>query len=138
MQDLLTMFIAIFAWCVLGIIVYIGFVKLQITERDTTFPEEEKFAPEKNYIGRGGMDGARAVRKPFARLTLYPDFFVAAFKTQRRMFPYSAITDLRQYTRNKQTWLLINATQPDTGREFEMYFLNNNLDTVQQAIEAKR
>lgn len=138
MQDLLVLIIAISSWIVLGIIMYVAFLKMQITERDTTFPEEDILSPESNFIGRGGMDGARAVRRPFARLTLYPHFFVAAFKTQRRMFPYSAITELKPYTRRNQTWLLINATQPDTGREFEMYFLNKDLETVQKAIEEKR
>ena len=138
MQDLLVLFIAIGSWIVLGFIIYWGFLRLQIIERDTRFPEEEPIKPECNFIGRGGMDGARAVRKPFARLTLYHDFFVASFKAQRRMFPYSAITELRPYTRHNQTWLLINATQPETGREFELYFLNNDLEIVRKAIEEKR
>ena len=138
MQDLLVVFLAIGVWLAFGVVIYIGFVKLQITERDTRFPEENTEEPECNFVGRGGMDGARPVRRPFARLTLYSDFFVASFKTQRRMFPYSAITKLEPYDRRGQQWLLINATQPDTGREFEMYFLNADIDAVQKAIEEKR
>lgn len=138
MVDLLVLIVAVIAWFLFGGVMYLGFLKLQITERDTKFAEEETASPESNFIGRGGMNGARPTRKPFSRLTLYPDFFVASFKAQRRMFPYSAITKLEPYTRQNKTWLLINATQPDTEREFEMYFLNRDLDTVQKAIEDKR
>ena len=138
MTDLIVVFIAIGAWMGLGGIMYVAFLKMQIVERDTKFLEEKVAEPEINFIGRGGMNGARPVRKPFARLTLYSEFFVASFKTQRRMFPYSAITKLEPYDRRGQEWLLINATQPGTGREFEMYFRNNELDAVLQAIQEKR
>jgi hypothetical protein len=138
MSELMVLIVAVCAWFAFGGVMLAGFIHLQITERDTRFKEEDDVEPEQNYIGRGGMDGARPVRRPFARLTLYPNFFVASFKAQRRMFPYTGITKLEPYTRKGKSWLLINATQPDTGREFEMYFLNNDLDAIQRAIEEKR
>ncbi|MFP6583608.1 MAG: hypothetical protein VCD00_13780 [Candidatus Hydrogenedentota bacterium] len=138
MKDIYTLYLAISAWIGLGVIVYVAFVRMQLVERDTKFPQEEGVEPEANYHGRGGWNGARAVRNPFARLSLYGDFFVAGFKTQRIVLPYSAITKLEPHERSGKTWLLINATDPETDKNYEMYFLNPEIDAIQKSIESKR
>lgn len=140
-KDIAFMLIAIGAWCTLGIIIFKGFIWLQIQERDTPFPEEAGQSPERLHIGRGGMNGARPTRKKFSRLALYSDFFVAGFKAQRVALPYSAITSIELYDRNKRdknSWLMIRATQPETEKEFEIYFLHAKIDDIYAAVESKR
>ncbi len=136
-QELIVVIAAIGAWCILGMVIYVGFVYMQFQERDTPFPEEDGQTPDSTHIGRGGMNGARPTRKQFSRLVLYSDFFVAGFKTQRVALPYSAITDVERLPRGKQSWLMIRATQPDTEKEFQIYFYNKDLDTIHEAFKAK-
>lgn len=138
MEDIYTLYLAIAAWFALAIVVYVGFVKMQLMERDTKFPEEQGLTPEATYHGRGGWNGMRPVRNPFARLAIYPEFFVAGFKSQRVSLPYSSITKLEPHDRSGKIWLLIDATDPATEKTYEMYFLNPEIDAIQKSIEDKR
>ena len=136
-KDIIFLSVAIGAWTILGIFMYIAFLWLQRQERDTPFPEESGLKPDSIDLGRGGMNGARPTRKPYSRLALYPNFFVAGFKSQRVCLPYDAITKVERIPRGKYNWLMIHATQPKTNKEYEMYFFNKNVDNIQESIEAK-
>ena len=138
MEDITTLYLAISAWTILGICMYIGFVRMQLMERDTKFPQESKKTPEESFNGRGGWNGMRPVRKPFARLTLYADFFVAGFKTQRVALPYSAISTIELHDREGKDWLLINATDPETDKTYEMYFLHPETSSIVDLFKAKQ
>lgn len=137
MNTLFSLVMAISAWTMMGVFMYMGFLQLQITERDTRFPEERGKKPESNHKGRGGWNRHRPTRKPFSRLTLYADFFVAGFKTQRVALPYSAISKLDHEMRGADRWLLIEAKHPDTDYEYSMYFMNPDTESIESEIQAK-
>lgn len=138
METLFSLVMAVLAWTMMGVIMYIAFLQLQIRERDTRFPVERGKKPESNHVGRGGWNRHRPTRKPFSRLTLYPEFFVAGFKTQRVALPYSSIHKVDHEMRHGDRWLLIEATDPETEYEYAMYFMNEDTEAIQSELEAKR
>lgn len=137
MNTLAALVLSVLAWTIMGVIMYIAFLQMQIHERDTRFAQEKGKKPESNHVGRGGWNRHRPTRKPFSRLTLYGDFFVAGFKTQRVALPYSAISKVDHEMRGTDRWLLIEATHPETAYEYSMYFMNGETEAIQSELEAK-
>ena len=122
MEEIGYLIISVAAWVVLGIVMYVAFLRMQISERETQLPAEKDQTPLYELIGSGSMNGARAVRRPFARFTLYDTFFAACFKTQRKAVDYTSIQtmELKQYLGKE--WLYIKADDPDRDTSLEILF----------------
>jgi hypothetical protein len=118
MDGIEVVYISIGAWFTLGAFMYWVFVRMQLMERDTRLPEELGNMPLGQHFGTGSVNGARPVRKPFARLTFYKDFVVASFKSQRISMPYSTIESLSKIDARGRTWIEVTGIANDKEQDF--------------------
>ncbi|PCJ63102.1 MAG: hypothetical protein COA73_05860 [Candidatus Hydrogenedentota bacterium] len=119
----------------LGVFIYIMFVRLQIAERETQLPEEEGETPIFESIGKGAMNNASPVRKPFARITLYDTFLAACLKSQRKTIFYKDILSMSLEEYAGREWLHIKAATPDG--EIQVLFHSRDHQSLMEQIEIR-
>ena len=134
MDDIGYLIISIVAWLLLGVLMYVAFIRMQISERETELAAEEGKTPLYEAIGSGAMNGARPVRNPYARFTLYDTFFAACFKTQRKAVEYKSISTLEFKQYHGKEWLYIKTVDPDHGGALEILFLSENQAVLHDQI----
>jgi len=136
MEGISIVYISVGSWMGLGVFIYFIFVRLQIAERETQLTEEEGKHAIYESIGRGAMNRARPVRKPFARITLYDTFMAACLKSQRKPVYYGDITSLSLEEHKGRKWLYVKADTSDG--ELEILFQSRDQQSLMEQIELRR
>jgi hypothetical protein len=136
MQDISIVYISVGSWLGLGVFVYFIFLRLQVAERETLLPEEDGKQAIYESIGKGAMNRASPVRKPFARITLYDTFLAACLKSQRKPVLYREITSVSIKEHSGQEWLYIEATT-DSG-DLAILFNSKDQQSLMDQIELRR
>lgn len=121
----------------LAIFLVLVFVRLRIVERNTRIEEEAGQRPVYHVFGGGNINRSGWSRKPFCRLTLYPDFLVACVKSTRIAVRYERIAETGIEPVRKGNAVYIFGPEEDGGPVPAVHFAPEDPEALLAALQTQ-